>query len=127
MRTSEEYSESLRAMKPNVYMRGEAVKRDDLRLISGTNVMRITFDMANDPQYDGLFTATSHYTGEKINRFTNIFHSPEDLLKKQEMIRIGTRAAGFCIQRCMGMNAIDAISVVSKEDLLQPEDGSFFE
>jgi len=115
MRTPEEYFESLRAMKPNVYMEGEAVKRDDPRLIPAINVMRLTYDMASDPQYEELFTATSHYTGEKINRFTNIYHSPEDLLTKQDMIRTGARASGFCIQRCMGLDAINAISVASKE------------
>ena len=68
MRTSEEYLEGLRVMKPNVYMGGEIVKRDDPRILPGINVMRITFDMASDPQNAELFTATSHYTGEKINR-----------------------------------------------------------
>ena len=115
MRTSEEYLDSLRAMKPNVYIGGEVVKRDDPRLMGGINVMKLTYDMANDPQYDGVFTAISHYAGEKVNRFCNIHHSSEDLLNKQKMVRIGTRATGFCIQRCMGMDAINAISVVSKE------------
>ena len=48
MRTSEQYLEDLRRMKPNVYMGGELVKRDDPRIIPGINVMRITFDMEND-------------------------------------------------------------------------------
>ena len=41
MRTSEEYLEDLRAMKPNVYMGGEIVRRDDPRIVPGINVMRL--------------------------------------------------------------------------------------
>ena len=43
------------------------------------------------PEYEGIFTTTSHLTGEKINRFCNIHQSPEDLLAKQEMTRVGAR------------------------------------
>ncbi len=115
MRTSEEYLERLRVMKPNIFIGGEVIKRDDPRLLGGINVLKLTYDMANDPQYKGLFTAKSQYTGDQINRFCNIHHSAEDLLNKQKMVRVGTRASGFCIQRCMGMDALNAISVVSKE------------
>ena len=115
MRTAEEYLEDLRAMKPNVYMGGEIVRRDDPRIMPGINVMRITFDMANDPQNAELFTTTSHYTGERINRFCNVCHSIDDLLNKQKMIRTGTRLSGFCIQRCMGADTINALSIVTKD------------
>jgi 4-hydroxyphenylacetate 3-monooxygenase/4-hydroxybutyryl-CoA dehydratase/vinylacetyl-CoA-Delta-isomerase len=71
--------------------------------------------MANDPQYADLFTAKSHYTGEKINRFNNVPHSIEDLLTKQKMIRIGTQKVGFCIQRCIDGDMVTALSVVTKE------------
>ena len=70
MRSSEEYLECLRSMKQNVRMGGEIVKRDDSRIIPGVNVMRITYDMASDPDNSELFTTTSQYTGEKI-KMTN--------------------------------------------------------
>ena len=115
MRTSKEYLECLQAMKPNVCMGGEIVRRDDPHIIPGINVMRITLDMAKDPKTVDMFTATSHYTGEKINRFCNVCHSVEDLLNKQKMIRAGTRLAGFCIQRCMGLDTMNALSIVTKD------------
>ncbi len=115
MRNSEEYLENLRAMKPNVFMGGEIVKRDDTRIIPGINVMKITFDMAGDPENAELFTATSQYSGEKINRFCHVSCSIDDLLTKQKMIRTGTRLSGFCIQRCMGMDTINALSIVTKD------------
>jgi 4-hydroxybutyryl-CoA dehydratase / vinylacetyl-CoA-Delta-isomerase len=115
MRTSEEYLERLQAMKPNVYMGGQLVKRDDPQILPGINVMRMSFDLAQDPKTADMFTAKSNYTGKKINRFCNISHSVEDLLTKQKMIRHGTRLAGFCIQRCMGTDTINALSIVTKE------------
>jgi aromatic ring hydroxylase len=115
MRTSEQYLEDLRRMKQNVYMGGELIKRNDPRIIPGINVMRITFDMASDPKNAELFTTTSQYTKRKINRFCNVSDSVEDLLNKQKMIRTGTRLSGFCIQRCMGTDTINALSIVTKE------------
>ena len=115
MKSSEEYLEGLRRMKPNVYMGGEIVKRDDPRIVPGINVMRMTYDLAEDPENAELFTTTSQYTGEEINRFCNVSNSVDDLLNKQKMIRKGTRLSGFCIQRCMGTDTINALSIVTKE------------
>ncbi|UCG83284.1 MAG: aromatic ring hydroxylase [Dehalococcoidia bacterium] len=115
MRTSEQYLEDLRSMRPNVYMGGEIVRRDDHLIIPGINVMRITFDMAGDPENSELFTATSPYTGEKINRFCHVSASVDDLLIKQKMIRTGARLSGFCIQRCMGTDTLNALSIVTRD------------
>jgi aromatic ring hydroxylase len=113
MKTSKEYYAKLKSMKPNVYIGGEVVGRDDPRLKPGINVISSTYDLATNPKFEKLLTTTSHLTGEKINRFTNIHHSVEDLLKKQEMTRTLCRTCGGCIQRCMGIDAMNALSVVT--------------
>ena len=115
MRTSEQYLEDLRSMKANVYMGGEIVPRDDPRIVPGINVMRLTFDKAADPESSDLFTATSQYTGDKVNRFCHVSSSVDDLLTKQRMIRTGARLSGFCIQRCMGTDTLNALSIVTKD------------
>jgi 4-hydroxyphenylacetate 3-monooxygenase/4-hydroxybutyryl-CoA dehydratase/vinylacetyl-CoA-Delta-isomerase len=115
MRASEQYLDDLRSMKPNVYMGGEIVRRDDARILPGVNVMRITYDMAADPENQELFTATSQYTGERISRFCHVSSCVDDLLAKQRMIRAGTRLSGFCIQRCMGMDTLNALSIVTRD------------
>jgi len=102
-------------MKPNVYMGGEIVRRDDARILPGVNVMRITYDMAADPESQELFTATSQYTGDRISRFCHVSSCVNDLLAKQRMIRAGTRLSGFCIQRCMGMDTLNALSIVTRD------------
>ncbi|MFQ5814241.1 MAG: 4-hydroxyphenylacetate 3-hydroxylase family protein [Anaerolineae bacterium] len=115
MKTSQEYRERIKAMRDNVYMDGELVSRDDPRIEPGMNVIAVTYDLPQDPQYEGVFTATSHLTGEKINRFCHIHQSAEDLLKKQEMTRLYCHRTGGCIQRCMGIDVMNALSVITYE------------
>ena len=115
MRTSQEYLAKLRTMRPNVYMGGGLVARDDPRIMPGVNVIGLTMDVAADPEYDGVVTATSHLSGQKINRFTHIHRSTEDLLMKQKMTRLLCQRTGGCIQRCMGVDALNAVSVVAHE------------
>ena len=89
------------------------MNRTDPRLQAGIYVISQTFDLARKPEYEDLCTATSHLTGEKINRFTNIHRSVDDLLKKQEMTKVLCHRTGGCIQRCMGADALNALSVVT--------------
>lgn len=115
MRTAAEYVECLRAMKSNVRMAGDTVRRDDPRIMPGINVMRITYDAAADPELKDLFTTTSPETGKPISRFCALCRSTDDLLKKQQMIRAGARLSGFCVQRCMGTDTMNALSVTTKD------------
>jgi len=113
MRTSQEYRERLFSMKRNVYMDGELVGRDDPRIAPAINVISLTYDLAHDPQYEGVMTATSHLSGQRINRFCHIHQSVEDLLDKQKMTRLYCQKTGGCIQRCMGIDAMNALSVIT--------------
>jgi len=113
MRTSQEYRERLFSMKRNVYMDGELVGRDDPRIAPAINVISLTYDLAHDPNYEGVMTATSHLSGQRINRFCHIHQSVEDLLDKQKMTRLYCQKTGGCIQRCMGIDAMNALSVIT--------------
>ena len=115
MRTFEEYQKQLAKLKPNIHIGGEKVGRTDERFQGGTRIIKETYDRAQDPRYEDLCTATSHLTGEKINRFTHVHRSIDDLLKKQEMTRVLCHLCGGCIQRCMGIDAINALDVVTYE------------
>ncbi len=111
--TSQEYRERLFSMKRNVYMDGELVGRDDPRIAPAINVISLTYDLAREPQYEGVMTATSHLSGQRINRFCHIHQSVEDLLDKQKMTRLYCQKTGGCIQRCMGIDAMNALSVIT--------------
>lgn len=115
IKTAEEYRERLKRMRPNVYAGGHQIGRDDPILAPCINTVAYTFEAATDPQFQHLAATTSHLTGEKINRFTNVNTSVDDLLKKQEMVRTLCHRVGGCIQRCMATDTINAMGVVSKE------------
>ncbi|MDC7125593.1 MAG: 4-hydroxyphenylacetate 3-hydroxylase N-terminal domain-containing protein [Spirochaetales bacterium] len=107
------YVERLKKMKPNIYVNGKKHGRDEDFLRGGLYVIKQTYDCANDPKYEDVCTATSHITGEKINRFTHIHQSKEDLLNKQRMTKLLCHRVGGCIQRCMGTDAMNALAVVT--------------
>ncbi|MFX1275117.1 MAG: 4-hydroxyphenylacetate 3-hydroxylase family protein [Promethearchaeota archaeon] len=115
MRTVEEYVKALHAMKPNVWIGNEKVGRDDPRIRGGIQIIKETYEKAQDPDWEDICTATSHLTGNKINRFTHIHQNKDDLLKKQRMTRALCHRVGGCIQRCMGIDALNAVSVVTYE------------
>jgi aromatic ring hydroxylase len=102
-------------MRRNIFVNGEKIARDDEVQVPTINTIGLTFDCVADPKYEGLCTATSHLTGQKINRFCHIHQSKEDLHKKQDMTRALCQLAGGCIQRCMGIDATNAIYNVSYE------------
>ncbi len=113
MITGDQFRQRLTTLKPNVYMTGKLVDRFDPKLVGGINVMAKTYDFAFDPEFDGVGTARSHLSGETVNRFTHIHQTVADLLNKQKMTRLYCQEVGGCIQRCMGIDALNALSVVS--------------
>ncbi len=120
LRTREQYLEALSKMNKNVYCNGELIDRLDPRQMGAINVMATSYDMAQDPANADLFLAKSHLTGETISRFTHIHQSTDDLHKKQDMTRLLCNKIGICCQRCMGVDAANAVNSVSYEAQKRP-------
>jgi len=115
VRTAQQYVDKLKSMRPNVYRDGKIVPRDDSQIMPGINVISTTFNAIQQADLKDLAVVTSHLTGEPINRFAHIHQNKDDLLAKQEMTRVLCQKVGGCIQRCMGVDALNALSVVTKE------------
>jgi 4-hydroxybutyryl-CoA dehydratase/vinylacetyl-CoA-Delta-isomerase len=79
------------------------------------NSIALTYELAHDPKYADLLTATSHLTEGKINRFTHIPQNTDDLVKKVKMLRLLGQKTGSCFQRCVGMDALITMSSVTYE------------
>ena len=109
--TGAQYIESLRKLNTRVYMFGEKIENwvDHPMIRPSINCVAMTYDLANDPQYEDLMTAKSHLTGEKINRFAHIHQSTEDLKNKVKMQRLLGQKTASCFQRCVGMDAFNAV------------------
>lgn len=112
---AKEYEESLRKLKLNVYMFGKKVENpvDDPIIRPSMNAVAETYETALKPEYEDIMTATSHITGKKINRFTHIHQSIEDLVKKSKMGRLLGSLTACCFQRCVGMDTLNALSITT--------------
>lgn len=115
MRSKKDYINGLSKMKRNIYFDGELIDRTDELQMDCLNTIGLTYDEAEKPENQDLMTAISHLTGERINRFTHIHQNKEDLHKKQDMTRMLCQKVGGCIQRCMGIDASNAMYNVSYE------------
>ncbi|MBN1534899.1 MAG: 4-hydroxyphenylacetate 3-hydroxylase family protein [Spirochaetes bacterium] len=115
MKTSQEYIESLRRLNLVVYMFGKRVESvvEDPIVRPSLNAVAMTYSLAKNPKYEDIMTATSHLTGKKINRFTHIHRSVDDLVKKSKMGRLLGSLTGCCFQRCVGMDALNALSMTT--------------
>jgi len=115
MKTAAEYVESLRKLDRVVYMFGERIENvvDHPIIQPSMNAVAETYKLAGRPEFEDLMTATSHLSGEKINRFTHIHQSVDDLVKKTKMGRLLGAQTGCCFQRCVGMDAMNALSMTT--------------
>jgi 4-hydroxybutyryl-CoA dehydratase/vinylacetyl-CoA-Delta-isomerase len=111
MMTGTEYIESLRKMKTRVYMFGEEVENwvDHPIIRPSINSVAMTYALAQEQEYAELMTAKSHLTGETVNRFCHIHQSTNDLMNKVKMQRLVGQKTGSCFQRCVGMDAFNAV------------------
>ncbi len=117
MKSGNEYIESLRKLNLNVYMFGEKVESpvDHPIIKPSMNAVALTYDLAKDPLYEDLMTATSHLSGEKINRFNHIFQNTGDLVKKVKRQRMLGQKSACCFQRCVGQDAFNSVFSTSFE------------
>ena len=117
LKTPEEYEESLRKMNFKIYLMGELVKNpvDHPIIRPSMNSVKMTYELAQDPEHADLMTATSHLTGRKVNRFAHLHQSTDDLIKKVKMQRLMGQKTASCFQRCVGMDAMNAVDSVTFE------------
>ncbi|MEM2943250.1 MAG: 4-hydroxyphenylacetate 3-hydroxylase family protein [Methanomassiliicoccales archaeon] len=117
MMNGKQYLDSLRKMKTEAYVFGERIENvaDHPFTWEHANAVAMTYELAHDPQYAELMTAKSHLTGKTINRFTHIHQSTEDLVKKVKMLRLLGRKTGSCFQRCVGLDAMNALYTTTYE------------
>jgi len=109
IRSSEEYLASLRGRRLTVYLSGKRVEEpvDHPVIRPSINAVAATYDAA--PEDLDLATAESGLTGERVNRFLHLAGSPADLVAQSQMQRRLGQLTGTCFQRCVGMDAINAL------------------
>ncbi len=111
LKTAKQYVESLKQLDLKVFLLGERVKDPVNHPIikPSMNSVAMTYALAHVPEYEDLMTATSVLSGEKINRFAHLHQSTDDLLKKIKMQRLLGQKTASCFQRCVGLDAANAL------------------
>jgi 4-hydroxybutyryl-CoA dehydratase / vinylacetyl-CoA-Delta-isomerase len=112
--SGDDYRESLRRYKPNVFVDGRKVDSvaDEPALRPGINAIALTYDFALRPEYAPLMTAVQHTSSKLVNRLSHIDTSCGDLLNKLEAVRLVCQETG-CAQRYLTHDALNAIGQVS--------------
>ncbi|UCH43439.1 MAG: 4-hydroxyphenylacetate 3-hydroxylase family protein [Dehalococcoidales bacterium] len=109
--TAEDYMDSLRQCRLNIYLLGEKVENwvDHPIIRPSINAMAMTYKLAREPESEALATADSMVSGKKANKFNSLFQSTGDLVTKVKLQRLMGQRTACCFQRCVGMDAINAV------------------
>jgi 4-hydroxybutyryl-CoA dehydratase/vinylacetyl-CoA-Delta-isomerase len=112
--TGAEYIDSLRGRKLKVYFMGELVA-DPVEhpvIRPSVNALAQTYELAlRDPE----LASVAQKDGSRVNRFLHVAGSAQDLVMQNRMQRRLGQLTGTCFQRCVGMDAINALHSVTFE------------
>lgn len=117
MKTGNDYKKSVAGLAQQVYLLGERVEDpvNHPMLRPSFNALEMTYRMAEDPAAEQLMHADSAFDRSQVNLFCSIHTSTEDLVRKVKALRMLGQQTGTCFQRCVGWDALNAISSVSYE------------
>jgi 4-hydroxybutyryl-CoA dehydratase/vinylacetyl-CoA-Delta-isomerase len=111
LKTGKEYIASIESLGLEAHVMGK--KRSGLAkeplVQPSVNAVAATYDCAHHEATRELFTARSTLSGERVNRFTHLHLSTGDLVDKVRMQRACGNLTGCCFQRCVGMDAANAV------------------
>jgi 4-hydroxybutyryl-CoA dehydratase/vinylacetyl-CoA-Delta-isomerase len=115
--TGAEYMASVEVLGLEANVLGQRV--DDLAghplLRPSLRAVATTYDGAHGDETRDLFRAYSPLISDEVNRFTHLHRSTDDLLNKVLMQRHCGNVTGCCFQRCVGMDAANAVYSVTYE------------
>jgi len=112
MRTPEQYKESLRRMRPNVFKFGELIKDVTTHPATRNTVEGHAqiYRASLEKETQDIFTKLSGLSGERISRYLSLIESADDMLANSRMKRFVFNMTGTCTGgRCVGWNSINAM------------------
>ena len=117
LKTGDEYVESIKSLGLKANVMGE--KTDSLPqnplVEPSIRAVAATYDCAHNAETKPLFRVRSTISGEEINRFTHLHQSTDDLMNKVIMQRYCGNVTACCFQRCVGLDAANAVFSVTYE------------
>ncbi len=117
LKTGKEYINTISELNLNAHVMGEKVGdlTENPLIQPSLTAIAATYDCAHSQNNEtkALLCTTSSLTGDEINRFTHLHQSTEDLINKVKMQRHCGNLTGCCFQRCVGMDAANAVFSVT--------------
>src|SRR5512140_1016456 len=109
--TSTDYRESLRRLRPVVYVDGRRVESvaDEPAFVPGVQALGVSYDYAHDAALAPLMLVTQN--GRTVPRMLAVDESAGDLLNKLEAVRVLCQETG-CAQRYLAHDALSALAQV---------------
>jgi len=110
--TPQQFEESLKGLKPRVFMNGERIASvlTNRNTRTAVEANKASYGWALDPRYQDLMTCHSPLIGETVNRYTYVSASVEDLINKAEVGTFTAEMLGTCIYRCVGYDSFHALA-----------------
>jgi len=113
--SGKDYIESLKGRNLVIYLFGELIEDpvNHPMVRPSINAVAETYDLGvRQPE---LATVVSPFTGERVSRFLHIVTSAQDMVLQNKMQRKLGQNTGTCFQRCVGMDAFNALYSVTFE------------
>ena len=109
--TGADYRESLRRLKPRVFVDGKQIENvaDEPLLAPGINALAFSYDYAHRPELAPIALATQASRNRVVNRMLHVNDSAGDLLNKLEAVRVLCQETG-CAQRYLAHDALNGIA-----------------
>ncbi|UCE39534.1 MAG: 4-hydroxyphenylacetate 3-hydroxylase [Thermoplasmata archaeon] len=112
MKSPEQYKESLRKMRVNIYKFGELIS--DVTTHPATRATieghAQIFKAAQNPEYQDILTTTSSLSGDRISRYLSLIKNADDMIANSKMKRLMFNLTGTCTGgRCVGWTALNAM------------------
>ena len=111
IKTGDQYLKSLKPLKIEAHVLGKKNNKLEEHGLIGPSrqAVAFTYDAAHSPESREMLRAVSHLCNDEVNRFTHLHQSAEDLVNKIKMQRYCGAMTGCCFQRCVGLDAANAI------------------
>ena len=90
MKTSKEYKQSLKKMRPNIYKFGELIEDVTTHLATKRTVEGHAqiFDAAQKDEYKDILTTKSNLTNKPVVRYLSILKNADDMIANVRMKRL---------------------------------------
>lgn len=117
LKTVKEYLASLRELNLDVHLLGQKVTDwvDHPIIRPSINSVAMTYQLAQEADTRDLAVCQSGDGASEVNRFNSLFTGTDDLVAKVKLQRLLGQKTGSCFQRCVGLDAINAVYSVTYE------------